>query len=51
VLSAEVPFEDLLVPPVGKTVFYLATRVLAAWESGLGDDGDGLPRPPPSGCH
>jgi hypothetical protein len=51
VLSAEVPFEDLLVPPVGKTVFYLATRVLAAWESGLGDDVDGLPRPPPSGCH
>jgi parallel beta helix pectate lyase-like protein len=50
VLPAEVPFEDLLVPPPGKAVFYLATQVLGAWESGLGDDGDGLPRPAPNGC-
>ena len=50
VLPAEIPFEDLLVPPAGKAAFYLATRVLGSWEGGLGVDGDGLPRPAPSGC-
>ena len=50
VLPAEIPFADPSVPPAGQAVFYLATQVLGSWESGLGVDGEGLPRPAPSGC-
>jgi hypothetical protein len=47
---ASLPFQDIYAPPTGEAVFYLVTTMIAGWESGLGTDSTGIPRPNGQTC-
>ena len=50
ITAGQVPFTDNYIPPAGPGVFYLTTAVIDGWETSLGLDVFGLPRPNDNSC-
>lgn len=50
ITAGQIPFTDNFVPAAGPGVFYLTTAVIDGWESSLGPDVFGLPRPNDNPC-